>query len=310
MKQYPKISAICLTATLSMTACSDLIYDGECPPQQLEVNFVWSGDQRPDGMTVWFFSTDANGSDYRFDIASATGGKVSLPVGNYSMLTVNNDARNVTFTHEDSFEAYTASVVNEDDTWKAADGSEALVTPPGMLWATTIGAVSVSVEGASYGYITDSKRIWCHPEEICARYHVEVRSVDNLKSAKAVQSALSGLSATVNVREHSLSDTDIAESFALKTDGANALTGDLLTFGKKRGDPTHNYLVMRFRMSDGSIHEVTTDVTDQIVNAPDPMNVDIIIDCITLPDTGEKPPIPGEGLDVTVGDWTDIEIYV
>ena len=63
-------------------------------------------------------------------------------------------------------------------------------------------------------------------------------------------------------------------------------------------------------MSDGSIHEVTTDVTEQIVNAPDPMNVNIIIDDITLPDTGEEPPIPGEGLDVTVGDWTDIEIYV
>ncbi len=44
-------------------------------------------------MTVWFFSTDANGSDYRFDIASPTGGKVSLPVGNYKMLTVNNDAK-------------------------------------------------------------------------------------------------------------------------------------------------------------------------------------------------------------------------
>ena len=109
---------------------------------------------------------------------------------------------------------------------------------------------------------------------------------------------------------HTLSDTDITESLTLKADSDNSLTGDLLTFGKKHDDPTHNFLVIRFRMSDGSIHEVTTDVTEQIVNAPDPMNVNIIIDDITLPDTGEEPPIPGEGLDVTVGDWIDIEIYV
>ena len=70
-------------AAVTMTACSDLIYDGECPPQQLDVNFVWSEEQRPEGMTVWFFSTAANGADYRFDLASPTGGKVSLPVGNY-----------------------------------------------------------------------------------------------------------------------------------------------------------------------------------------------------------------------------------
>ncbi len=310
MRLYTKIPALYLMAAAAMTSCSDLIYDGECPPQQLDVNFLWSEEQRPEGMTVWFFSTDANGSDYRFDIASPAGGKVSLPVGNYKMLTVNNDAKNVAFTHEDSFDDYTASVAKEDHTWKTADDEEALVTPPGMLWATTIGSVNISVEGATYGYITDSRRIWCHPEEICARYHVEVRSVENLKSAKAVQSALSGLSATVNVGEHTLSDTDITESLTLKADSDNSLTGDLLTFGKKHDDPTHNFLVIRFRMSDGSIHEVTTDVTEQIVNAPDPMNVDIIIDDITLPDTGEEPPIPGEGLDVTVGDWIDIEIYV
>ena len=83
-------------------------------------------------MTVWFFSTDANGSDYRFDIASPTW--QSEPPGR-QLQDVDRQQRckNVAFTHEDSFDDYTASVAKEDHTWKTADDEEALVTPPGML---------------------------------------------------------------------------------------------------------------------------------------------------------------------------------
>ena len=80
------------------------------------------------------------------DFPGNTAGSVSLPVGNYSFLSYNDDTANVVFSEDsgyDEYEAYTATAELLDAIPASERGSilptghdrrERVVRPPDMLW--------------------------------------------------------------------------------------------------------------------------------------------------------------------------------
>ena len=92
--------------------------------------------------------------------------------------------------------------------------------------------------------------------------------------------------------------------FEATHDGKSTITADFLTFGPPAGAPGKHLLRIYVQLPDGKKVYYTFDVTDQVRHAPDPRNVHIVLDGLTLP----KPLAIGSGFRPTVDDWQEVEV--
>ncbi len=75
--------------------------------------------------------------------------------------------------------------------------------------------------------------------------------------------------------------------FQMEASSENEAYGSFLNFGAY--PDVAQTLVISFSLSDGISVEFSGDVSDQIANSYDPKNIDIIINGLKVPDTGNDP---------------------
>lgn len=114
---------------------------------------------------------------------------------------------------------------------------------------------------------------------------------------------LSGMSGSVRIASMDLDSKPVVLPVDMRRAGADAVSGEFVTFGRCDDLSVTNMLTLSVRLSDGSRHKFVFDVTGQILSAADPYDVYIEVSGVDLPDV-----TPDKGdestLDVEVVDWS------
>lgn len=301
---------------LCSTLLSGCIYDdlSDCPGMfygNVRVEYHWdhAPDASPQGMACCFFPRDG-GDVWVFDLPGRNGGEIKIPSGEYSFVSFNDDTSEITFSNSDDYSRMSAStsagrlisgaVPGEVDSSQLPQLSDVAAQPvkrcPDMMWSYACGQVDIRAGNRN-------SVIPAHPRPIVRNYHYDITGVVNLQGVARMSGAISGMASEVILSDGSPEGEAAILPFGAMRQGADAIHGDFLTFGPAAG--TGNYLFLFVWLTDGRRYVYRFDVTRQVTEAPDPMDVWLRISGLELPESH-----PGEAgaFDVTVDGWTTIII--
>lgn len=319
-------------AAVSLCGChqKELVYPSSTMIK-VSVRFDWmyAPEAAPDGMTVVFFPSDADGSIWRYELPGCEGGDIEIPAGHYSMMAFNNDTKYISYSgteHMASYNAYTARISPVDwpttvtESYPEISDHTGYISPD-YLYCGTAEDVSVDLCSVSYrpclpdddsaeSAVKECGRhvLRCFPGPRSSSYTCIARNVTNIEGMRRAYFVLSGLSPSELIAYDVLSDSDGEYMFAASRDDAD-ISGKTLAFGSSASGSVHQYLYLIVVLADGRVVPYCHDVSQQVMNSPDKRNVIIVVDGIELPyvEPG-TPDDPDTDFDVAVDDWETVII--
>lgn len=300
------------------------------PTQRIRVEFDWQDapEANPEGMCVYFYNSDT-GEHRRFDFPGSVGGIVSLPYGDWHVLTYNNDMPGVLIRGHEDFLSHTAytrdgNVLEEalgnglpPSSRKAAaqdaprvkgTETEAVVITPDMMWGQSCMNISVRPEKGK-----DEIIVTMRPHELTCTYTYEIRNVENLEHVTNMCGALSGMAGELTVCDESLSEAPVTLPIPAWEKDRTTITGQFYSFGHHPDGEAEHHMTLYVWMDDGTKLAYGTErgqkwnVTQQIDEAPDKRHVLYIIDGLDLPVE-----MTGSGIAPSTDNWSsehhDIEM--
>lgn len=267
----------------------------------VEVVFDWSRslDAEPASMKVYFFP-EGGREALVYEFADIHGGSIRLPAGNYRAVCVNSDTEFLHYEHTDRFDSIRACTGGGVSGQLPGTDGEEFRNAPDRIWTDRL-------ETFTIGHSPDQRRVIFRPAPSVCRYTVEIRNVSNLGylgSTGSLRGSLTGLSDGLLLGTGEPSGHPVTLPFEATHDGKSTITADFLTFGPPAGATGKHLLRIYVQLPDGKKVYYTFDVTDQVRHAPDPRNVHIVLDGLTLP----KPLANGSGFRPTVDDWQEVEV--
>lgn len=305
--------------------------------KKLIVEYDWSDapEANPRGMCVFFYSLD-NGEYYRFDFDNPKGGEIEIPVGEYMLITYNNDTELVRFSGTNHFDTHIAYTREGDlleplygngvtSTAKPDNGERVCITPDN-LWGCHVDYVKITDTCVYYTLpaddedvcdcdrqqTTDVRVITLYPHDMLCHYSYEVRNVENAEYISKISASLSGMAPTLKLMDESLPDECVTLPFAGKVGDNNKITGSFLTFGHNDNNSAVHKMTFFVIMNNGAKYRIENNdnlnVTAQVDTARDRRHVHIIIDGLKVPYSKDD----DGGWDPSVDDWgvhnEDLEI--
>lgn len=293
------ISTMWAGSILSSCSQKDLVYDSD--PVKVLVDFDWinATDAHPDGMTVLFFPVDENSKIWRFDISGRNGGEIELLSGIYNVIAFNNDLPGVEFSNTDSFNNFSATTRNINDS---------VSSQTGMLYAA-----SLTDKALFYTGDKQELKICLTPDSLATVYHIRLDSISGTQRIKTATAILKGLARSVCLPLKCNSEQTCGVSAPLHIDPLchNSLETVATGFGNPDIPDPKIDLEVIVTTSHGK-YSKTFDVTDQIMNSKYPKDVYINIKGLDIPaaDTPTNPDGNDDvGISVGVDGWQLIEIF-
>lgn len=313
----------CVLSAFMAGFTTSCIYDYDnCPDRiAIEIQNNWQGAPSVSaaGMAYIFFPEDGSAL-WRFDFPGAEAGHVELPDGKYTFISHNDDTGNVMFDDcagFDGYEAYTGTVPLPNESGAPhADGSTAVKTPE-MLWGCAADNVCIYYCGMRYtpvGPGTDGKTVHsrdniltAYQRPLTAHYVFNIRNVVNLSSARTMSAALSGMAGSLFISTDKKGRYPSTLSLKAAPEGKDGIAGEFYTFGIPQSPDVPNVLTLYVVLKDGRKFCYEFDVTDQVRNAPDSMEVQLTLGGLTL----EKPEHGDDaGFDVKVDGWITVVVNI
>ena len=287
----------------------DIIEDiGQSGFPLVVVEYDWENHEifRPDGMANLFYSTHESSQSYWRSDFRPSGGSLRLPADQYNVIAFNNDTENIVFSDIDNFDKFTLST-SEIDTSSIPDDqlpfpSQKLYHQPDRIWAALLNNIDIK-DSSNFQTIKIS------PRRITREYHIEMTGIENLESALRYYALISDLSPAFKMS--SLTQTGKAATVGnfMQPIDDTAISTTITNFGPNK-DSHQQRLAIYMWLADGARKVYMYDVTDQIREAPDSMNLVIRVKGPSLPQItpGEGGAAGGGGLDVGVDNWDFIDI--
>lgn len=301
MKSYIKLLLLICISTM-VSACHFKSICPECETTAtIMIKFDWSKiDFKPEGMTVLFYNQNDE-LVYKFLNVPPDGRLVNIESGSYYAVCYNNDTEYIQWRGEgniNTLEAYTNETELKVDHSRTRSGKdEVLVSMPDQLCGQCRWDVDILAN--------DDKNqiVWFTPELLSDTYIYKFIDVTNSQYINAIKATLSGLRNGYFIAHPDKKTSICTMPFNANVDELNhrTITGHMLNFGTIPG--AANVLTLYLWTTSGNFR-ATWDVTKQVVTAPDPHYVVIVIDDpIIIPE-----PIGngGEVIDPSVDEWIDI----
>ncbi len=267
-----------------------LIYDYDnCPPgygEGFDVEDDWrlAPSATPEGMAYIFFPYGEN-CCWRFDFPGKKGGDADLPDGDYNVLTFNDDTSGILFDNSESYRDFTfycrtgalydglgGTIDNPLGPPVAANGEKVNICPD-MLWCDAVNTFELYPDGTA------------------------VERTQN-----------SGMAASLRPSDMWRGTEPVTLPLKASPETDCIISGRFFTYGLPSEPSAPNTLSLYIWLTDGRKLCYEFDVTEQARTAPDRMNVEIIIDGLSLPEV--ENPKPGGTFDVSVDGWTTIIIDI
>lgn len=315
-KIYSILTA-CTTAC-SLASCG-LVYDYPEPCGDIDLCIVndWSeaADASPEGMAYIFFPED-NKHAWRFDFPGKQAGKVQLPEGRYSFISYNDDTYHVQFTGNTykTLKATTWAAHLPSDTGNGQSVAESAE----RVWNCDYCQVEIGYDEVSYypgGNENDNTApIFSKEKILVARQHLitplyrlVIYDVENLDGVKTMSAGLSGMARSYILWSDTPDDYPSTISFDTEAQAETRIEGEFYTFGVPENVEVPNILYLFVTLKDGRSFIYRFDVTDQVRQAPDRMEVLIELHGLVL----EKSETTGTGgFDVAVDGWTTVDVNI
>ena len=270
------------------------------------VEYDWDNDEifLPDGLANLFYSTYESSQSYWRGDFRPSGGSLRLPADQYNVVAFNNDTENIVFSDIDNFDKFTLST-SEIDTSSIPDDqlpfpSQKLYHQPDRIWVALLKNINIE---DSY----DIQTITLSPRRITREYHVEMTGIENLESALRYYALVSDLSPAFKMS--SVAQTGNASTIGnfMQPIDDSTISTTITNFGTNK-DSHLQRLAVYMWLADGARKVFMYDVTDQIREAPDSMNLVIRVKGPSLPEITPGGGGIGGGLDVGVDNWDFVDI--
>lgn len=304
----PSLMASVMLALTEGCTHKDLLVDtGLIGTPLVAVRYEWNQyeSQHPEGMANLFYLSDFPSDSYwRMDFRP-DGGTVRIPPAVYDAVTFNNDTENVIFTHIDDLNYFTFST-SEIDTGDIP--SDQLPFPPQRLFRQPDRMWSDFRDGIEIKQTSYTDTITFSPKRITRDYHIEMNEIENLQSALRYYAVISDLTSSYRPSLRSQVGEAVSMGGFMSPMDATTLSSTVISFGMSPKS-SQSRLAVYMWLADGQRKVYHYDITDQILEAPDSMNLMIRVKGPSLPDIkpGEGGN-SGDGLDVGVDNWDIIDI--
>lgn len=276
----------------------------------VRVTFDWRNapDAEVRSMALLLFPDDGS-EPMRYDFANATGGEIIVPQGSYSAACFNTDTETLMLRgldNRNSAELHTSSsqLLGKFASFGVsplsvprAGGSESqrIIKSPELFW--TDRAEGLRLEKDDYLDLT------LYPSQGYAKVSVTLENADNLRYALGLSGSLSALAGGHKLASCSPGDEVVTQEFdAFKESDGTTVKGQFISFGHPAADGCSHSLIIYAVLSDNSKWFYTYDVTDQVHNAPDPLDIHIHISGLPLP----KPIQNGSGFAPDIDRWQTV----
>lgn len=294
-----------------------------CPDEsQFEVVSDWHDSPKasPEGMAYIFFPVSGNGEPWRFDFPGKEGGPVPLPDGSFHVVAFNDDTSRVLLCDDENYNDFFfccrdgglydgVSVMPDSPVGPAVteDGEPVKMTPD-HIWGETVDLMQLDVDGVSVTRLPGEnpvsygeRLLEVFPHELTPRYGYVATNVSNLSGVARMCASLSGMASCYRLSSRQPDGDAVTFPVRAFTGGDTSLTSVFYTFGRLPDAGIRNVLTLYFWLRDGRKFKYEFDVTEQIADAPDPMDVLIRVDGVDLPQSG--PPQADGAFDVSVDGW-------
>ncbi len=286
----------------------------------VRVEFDWTDAPEADvaTMTICFYNAET-GALTKVCYADAQNGMdVPLANGTYSVITYNSNSDAVYAEDIDNFDTHYLTTRQGSMTEPSAGYSdsksdnvprvpsaadEQVRITADQMWGCSQTDIEVMVAEGEVQIITLT------PYELTCTYTYEIRNVENLASVVRMNAALTGMSGALYPSTDMVDEAPVTLPLTSEWSG-NTIYGKFYTFGHNESNNTRKFLTLYVWSTDGAQHSYGTtgndalfDVTEQVVNAPDPHNVHIVIDGLVL--YKADPSASDGGFQVSVDDWDD-----
>ena len=316
------IRTIFAAALLTATACEhkELCYH-HAHLETVRVEFDWrdAPEADPAGMCVWFYPTDGS-QPSRFDL-DKEGGYVTITRGDYNIITYNNDYETVYLSSRSDFATH--EIVNFSgglfeplgySGYPSSRGERVTISPE-RLWGCTAVETVITETGISYICVPEKDKdeylgrpveveehvVTLYPHELCSTFSFEIHGIENRDDILRTSGSLSSMSSSLILHDETKGEELVTLPFGVENDDLEVpMTGEFLTFGcNKECHDSHSFLLYVWR-TDGTRWYYNIDVTEQILKAPNPRRVHMIIECEAVePETLDL----DEGSDANIDDW-------
>lgn len=305
-------------AVCGFSACEqkDLCYDHD-HASNVRVSFDWRNDTtaNPSSMLVYLLPRDSIHPVLKRELIGKDGGYVQASVGvNYSALGFNSGARNTIFSYVPdscSMEAYSKAAdmiesigvsVKDLPVTRGTEGQRVVLEADSLWSAISEKDIHISLEQNDRGETCDLTLV---PRRMFRTYKVKILNVENAEYIfSSIAGSLSGLASGINLSTGESINESVTVGFGMwLNEGNNTLDGSFRCHGSVSDtNKLDIYMVLR----DGTKWCYSYDVTQQVKDAPDPYNVEIVLDNLPIPNE-----IGGNsGLSPGVSDWNVIDIPI
>jgi len=295
--------AVLILSVLCLAGCSqrELCY-GHSHTTSVRIEFDWTDvqDAAPKTMVVYFFPTD-NSQYTRVELTgdgAAFNTTVKIPAGTYRVVCHNGDTEN----NEEQGELFSDYHLTTYETDLLAPLGRASNAPqPDETEDQTVRAQASTL----YAYTVsepvvlepnEDKTIVLKPQKRSVVINVTIENIENLTPGVEFCGVISGLAESWYPSTGMPGGGDVIVPMQLESDGDRRLRGSMEVFGDKVPHDVRH----KFRLYTSQKYYYDFDVTDQIHFSPDMHNVNITLSGVKLPENGE-------GMDVSVDDWSQVE---
>lgn len=309
------LSFVASAGLLIVLSGCGLIYDypTSCESVKSELTIVtdwrYAPDASPESMVYSFFPSD-HSDIWSFHFAGNTGGIVDLMYGNYSILAYNDDTSGVRYGNADDYINFSfycrkgglfdglGGTLDNPIGPSVNDNGEMVEICPDELWCYHVDMFKFRDGGAEM--LRMDNLITVYPRQITPAYHYIIEHIDNLEGVAHMCCSLSGMASILVPSTMYHGDRSVTLPLTATRKSESAVEGSFFSFGLPER-LTNNELTFYVWLSDGRKFAYRFDVSDQIRNAPDSMNVKIRVSGINLP-VADKPSTES-GTDVSVDGW-------
>ena len=281
---------------------------------KIDVIFDWSkapGSQAK-SMNLYLYSDTHHVMNYWF--SNNTGGLIKSYAGKHTAVCHSNDDPYIHYirnqdSHDDIeiFTDETAVLVGQGISTRGiprAEGSEnePLRITPTLIYGTQLRDIDFKVSGLR-------QTLTLYPEELVCHYTVRFVDVENIQNTEVrIDAVISSLAGGFRPGLMMTSSEVVSHTFTLTPDiEHNSLYSEFFTFGLPQGEPLPHRISLYIALSNRTGNFYTFDVSEQVNNAPDPRNVEIVLYGLKLPDLPDTPnPPQGGGISVELNTWETI----
>lgn len=255
--------------------------------------------------------------DSQKGIHRKNGGIAQALVGvSYTALGFNSDARNTSFRYNISTNSIEASSKDAGaidrigisasllPRAKGTEGERMSMEADSIYSSASEKDILISLEENDRG---DTCKITLSPKRRFCTYRLKIMNIDNQQNlSSSIAGSISDLAGGINLSTGEKTAAKVTIPFAVGTTNESTLEGQLRCYGNSPSEDAANYLVIYTVLKDGTKWCYIYDVTKQIKEAPNPYEVEIVLDKLPVPTNigGNSGFTPG------VSDWNIIEIPI